>query len=141
MISHRASKISKSFTLALLTALALSACGIGSNKTPDIDEVERDNAPKWAKAQSKPYPLGKPFMVNGCMVQTVRVAVDTPGFTISDPLDYTMAVANCETAKVTSTSKRCGKKECDTVHVEPKAPQPEASAPVANFDLEPAVAQ
>lgn len=142
MVSHRFLKISQSFTTVLLAGLVLSACNFGSNTTPALEDVQRDNAGLWSKAQNKPYPLGQPFMVNGCTVQTFRVAVDTPGVNIgANSLDYTMAVANCETAMVTSTSEQCGKQQCDTVRVEPKASKEVASTPATTPAPAPAAAQ
>lgn len=119
MTTNRSSKLSKAIAVVLLGSLALSACG------PREARLEKEDAPGWADASIKPFPLGAPFTLDGCTVQLYRVAVTVQKGTA---MDVTMSTVNCPTAQVTSTTEPCGK-GCinNTVQIQPQA----AEAPVA----------
>jgi len=122
MTTNRFSKLSKSVAVMLLAGVALSACG------PTEARLEKEDAPGWAEASIKPFPLGAPFTLDGCTVQLYRVAVTPqPG----TAMDVTMSTVNCPTAQVTSTTEPCGK-GCvqNTVQVQPQAAVPPVT-PVA----------
>lgn len=121
MVTTRFSKISKSIAAVLLAGLALSGCAQREAT------LEKENAPGWADASIKPFPLGKPFMLDGCAVKLYRVAVTVPH---GHAMDVTTATVNCPTAQVQSTNESCGK-GCvnNTVQVQPQAAEaPETPA-------------
>lgn len=124
MASNRFIKNWKSICAVLLAGLALSACK-NSSSTADPDTAVRDQdwIRRMAEARTTPYPIGKPFTVNGCTVQLHRVAVEfREGVQIGNSSDITISTVDCPTATVSSATYRCGKNcKSDTVQLQPKA--------------------
>jgi hypothetical protein len=130
-------------TLLLSTMAATSLVGCKNTSRAGAAEPDQVMAERLVAAKITPLPLGKPFLLNGCMVQMYRVAVETPGFSLAAPMDVTMSTADCPSAKVTATNQKCGK-TCvtDTLKIEPKAPAAiEGPAPAATPEPAPAAAQ
>lgn len=112
----------KLFSRAFITAMVFSAlaCIAGCGKDTNAKgEVIRENAPGWAEALVTPYPLGKPFVLDGCKVQMYRVAIATTRFTGLN--DVTLSTVDCPTATASSTAQGCGNNcRIDMLKVAPK---------------------
>jgi hypothetical protein len=98
---------------ALLVLAFIGVWGVESIRervNPTVQAPHRSDAQTWAAAKMTVYPVGEPMRVNGCKVTVHRVAVS------SGLNDFTMATAECDTAKVTATEQSCGK-NCNTASV------------------------
>ena len=94
----------------VIALVALIGVGYGAYQghvNPTVEAPHRSESEVWANAKMTVYPVGTPMLVNGCTVTVHRVAVS------SSINDFTMATAQCDGAKVTSTEQSCGK-NCHT---------------------------
>ena len=119
----------KSFSRTRILAIAALALGLSACNKPDAHGVvHRDSSKKWETAAITPYPVGKPFMLDGCRVQLHRIAIST------NLSDVTLSTVECPTARVTTSTNECGK-NCvsNSIAVTPgpgRLPEsPEASGP------------
>lgn len=109
--------------ISLITVVAglLLASGCSKDPTPDVGVAARYKATKMAVT-----PLDQRLEIDGCTVTVSRVTT-----TKLDLLsDFTVAVAKCPTATVTSTSHNCGK-SCNANNVVVQPGLPGTSAPGA----------
>jgi len=111
-------KFSSAFLLACVTLLA--ACGDSSGPSRD-PAPSADNKHQLAQARIATTAYGTPFEMDGCTVRMHRVYATNPGSLGKDI--FTMATAECPTAKVTATQTSCGKScKNHTMKIEPAAP-------------------
>lgn len=105
-------------TLLLASLALLVGCDPSRpapDPTPTAGEVYSAGNARLAAAK-----LGAPLQLDGCVVQAYEVDVSYPG-TRPDRY-FTLATADCPSAKVTATNQSCGKScKHDTLKVERKA--------------------
>ena len=121
-------------TSLLLTVLASAILtGCGNDPTPSADRKANYAATRFAVTKA-----GSPLEVEGCQVTVHRVTTAN-----SDYLnDFTLAVAKCPTATVTTTEYGCGKScHANNIVVQPKPLTYEASEAPAEIVRQAAQAQ
>lgn len=105
-------------------SVLLSACDL-HNPAPDPQTRASYEATRMAVTK-----VGEPLEVEGCKISVHRVSTAA-----ADKLSsFTMAVAHCPTATVTSTSHGCGKR-CVSNHIVVE-PSPEAEAALSKRKAE-----
>lgn len=107
----------RKISLPTLMAGLLLMSGCSSDPTPDAGVAASYKATKMAVT-----PIEQQLEIDGCTVSVSRVTTAK-----SDLLsDFTVAVAKCPTATVTSTSHNCGK-GCTANNIVVQAETPSAS--------------
>ena len=112
--------------IGLAALVAVGYVAYQGHVNPTVEAPHRTQSDVWANAKMTVYPVGTPMLVNGCTVTVHRVAVS------SSINDFTMATAQCDGAKVTSTEQSCGK-NCHTSAIrvdKPEAPTPSSMVSV-----------
>lgn len=118
----------KRFRHALVVLIGLGALlSLSGCEDPKPVEIARDGSDAWETAKVKPFPIGKPFVLDGCKVQLYRIAIN------GHLNDVTLSTVDCPTARTTSSSQSCGKNcEGDTMVVMPKTDSADAATTPPN---------
>jgi hypothetical protein len=94
----------KTFSRSRILTIAVLALGLASCTPADPSAaVARDDSKKWETTGITPYPVGKPFTLDGCKIQLYRIALST------NLADVTLSTVDCPTAHVSASSQACGK--------------------------------